>query len=97
MTRATPGNIDAARMSPVTKNLPRKSTRASAYAVNTPKVRASAVVTELMITELMIAPRKLLPPSVDSASRKLSSVMFEGSGLAENTNRLSRKAVTSIQ
>ena len=64
---------------------------------DTPNSSASAVVTELMMTELTIAPAKLLPASVDSASRKLSNVMWDGIGLAENTNRLSRNAVTSIQ
>ena len=62
--------------------------------MNTPNVSARAVVIELMSTELMIAPRKLLPPSVASASRKLSSVRCEGTGLAEKMNRLSRNAVT---
>jgi hypothetical protein len=81
VTRATPGNIDAPRMKPSTRNLPGNCSRANAYAAKTPTISAKAVTTTPMPTLLSSARPKWLPRSVLNAVLKLSSVTCVGQKL----------------
>ena len=84
-------------MIPVTKYLPRKSKRESAYAVNTPMTKAISVVAPAMMRLFISARVKFTLASGSSAAVKLESVRLVGHSDVENVSAGSRSAVTIIQ
>ena len=67
--KATPGNMEAPRMKPSTRNLNRKFKRASAYAAKTPIRSEMAVTVTPMKTLLILAGLQMIPAEVYEAAK----------------------------
>ncbi len=93
---ATPGNIEAPRITVRTNPLPRKDSRASAYAAKTPITMDTAVTTAPM-RRLFSSERAKGLYSASNAYRKLSRVTWLNHRSVAKVCSLSRKASTSIQ
>ena len=94
-TSAIPGNIDVAMISERISPLPRKSSRARAYAAKMPRIRVSSVVVPATIRLLSSARPNPFPG--ENAASRFSSDGGAGRSELENWSDGRRSAETTIQ